>query len=144
MGRKSGITKIDLEQLKRLAEQGLTDAQISFVLKISEATLNNYKKDKKFLESLKKGKLISDAKVEESLYSRATGYSHPDVHISNYLGEITVTPITKNYPPDVTACIFWLKNRQPEKWRDDKNLKIQGDKENPLEVNLKIEVKKYI
>jgi hypothetical protein len=26
--------------------------------------------------------------------------------------------VRKHYPPDVTACIFWLKNRQPEKWRD--------------------------
>jgi hypothetical protein len=21
-------------------------------------------------------------------------------------------------PPDTTACIFWLKNRKPEEWRD--------------------------
>ena len=24
----------------------------------------------------------------------------------------------KHYPPDVTACIFWLKNRCPDEWRD--------------------------
>jgi hypothetical protein len=25
-------------------------------------------------------------------------------------------------PPDVTACIFWLKNRDPEHWRDVQNV----------------------
>jgi hypothetical protein len=26
--------------------------------------------------------------------------------------------IVEHYPPDTTACIFWLKNRQPQRWRD--------------------------
>jgi hypothetical protein len=24
----------------------------------------------------------------------------------------------EHVPPDVTACIFWLKNRKPADWRD--------------------------
>jgi hypothetical protein len=24
----------------------------------------------------------------------------------------------EHVPPDVTACIFWLKNRDPAHWRD--------------------------
>jgi hypothetical protein len=27
-------------------------------------------------------------------------------------------PCVKHLPPDVTAGIFWLKNRNPVKWRD--------------------------
>lgn len=37
------------------------------------------------------------------------------------LGEhpnIIRVPVKKIYPPDTTAAIFWLKNRQPKKWRD--------------------------
>jgi hypothetical protein len=26
--------------------------------------------------------------------------------------------VTKTLAPDTTAAIFWLKNRQPERWRD--------------------------
>ncbi len=52
------------------------------------------------------------------------GYSHPAVHVSNYQGDITLTPITKHYPPDTVAAIFWLKNRQPAKWRDTKHLDV--------------------
>jgi hypothetical protein len=38
--------------------------------------------------------------------------------VSQYEGRITITPLKKHYPPDTTACIFWLKNRQPQQWRD--------------------------
>jgi hypothetical protein len=27
-------------------------------------------------------------------------------------------PYREHVPPDVTACIFWLKNRDPAHWRD--------------------------
>lgn len=30
----------------------------------------------------------------------------------------------KEMPPDVTAQIFWVKNRKPEDWRDKKNLEL--------------------
>ena len=33
-------------------------------------------------------------------------------------GIIVKTKLIKHYPPDSTAMIFWLKNRQKEKWRD--------------------------
>ncbi|MCO6427132.1 hypothetical protein [Nitrosomonas communis] len=87
------------------------------------------------MESINKGKLEADSKVAESLYKRATGYSHPDTHVSNYQGEITLTEITKHYPPDTAAAFIWLKNRQPSKWKDkvevkeDINLNIFPPKE---------------
>ena len=31
-------------------------------------------------------------------------------------------PYVEHVPPDVTACIFWLKNRDPEHWRDVQNV----------------------
>ncbi len=33
-------------------------------------------------------------------------------------GKKRITTIEKEVPPDVTAQIYWLKNRQPQKWRD--------------------------
>ena len=98
---------------------GATDTQISKVMGVSEHTITYWKRTKpEFLEALNKGKLTKDEQVERSLLERALGYSHPDVHISNYQGEITTTKITKHYPPSEVACIFWLKNRQRQKWAD--------------------------
>jgi hypothetical protein len=31
---------------------------------------------------------------------------------------VTRVPIVEHVPPDVTAQIFWLKNRKPVEWRD--------------------------
>jgi len=107
------------EQARRLALLGQTDAEMAAFFGVSERTFHGWKKaHPEFLQSLKAGKADADAKVADALYKRALGYSHPDVHISNYQGEITVTDIVKHYPPDTGAAFIWLKNRQPEKWRD--------------------------
>jgi len=118
-GRKPKIEKINYNQIEAFGKFGLTDVQIAEALGVSKATLNNYKKKyPQFLDSLKKGKEVSDAKVVESLYKRATGYSHPDVHISNYQGVITITQIIKHYPPDPLSIAYWLNNRQPDQWKN--------------------------
>jgi hypothetical protein len=31
-------------------------------------------------------------------------------------------PYVEHVPPDVTACIFWLKNRKPSEWRDSQQM----------------------
>jgi hypothetical protein len=31
-------------------------------------------------------------------------------------------PYREHVPPDVTAQIFWLKNRKPREWRDVQNV----------------------
>jgi hypothetical protein len=33
-------------------------------------------------------------------------------------GNVTKVLYVEHVPPDVTACIFWLKNRDPAHWRD--------------------------
>lgn len=104
---------------------GATDTQIAKVMGVNEHTITYWKRTKPdFLEALNKGKLTKDEQVERSLFERAIGYSHPDTHISNYRGEITVTPIMKYFPGDVTAQIFWLKNRQRQKWADVQRTQI--------------------
>lgn len=60
-----------------------------------------------------------DPKVERSLAQKAIGYAVDTEEVrvlSN--GRIIRVPIRKYFPPDTTACIFWLKNRQPARWRD--------------------------
>lgn len=107
------------EQAYRLCLLGATDEELAEFFHVTEQTINNWKNDyPKFFESLKRGKASADANVAESLYKRAIGYSHPDVHISNFQGEITITDVTKHYPPDTGAAFIWLKNRQPNKWKD--------------------------
>jgi DNA-binding XRE family transcriptional regulator len=103
-GRPSKFDRINLDQVRKLAERGWTDAEMARFVGVTESTWNNWKKKHpEFLESLKEGKAVADGLVEWALFLRAIGFTGPD---------------GKHYPPDVTACIFWLKNRRPDQWRD--------------------------
>jgi len=116
-----------------MARAGLTDVQIAERLGISEATITNWKKDyPEFLVSLKAGKEGPDDLVEKSLFERATGYTFDSEKIVTLsmgqgLGtEVERVPIKEHCPPDVTAQIFWLKNRRPDRWRDKQEVEHTG------------------
>lgn len=107
------------EQARKLCLLGATDKELASFFEVSERTLNDWKKRHKgFLQSLKAGKQLADADVAERLYQRALGYSHPEEKVFQSGGEIITHNTTKHYPPDPTSMIFWLKNRDPDKWRD--------------------------
>ena len=117
-------------QVEKLCLLGAIDSELADFFNVCEATINNWKNDyPEFLESIKRGKQLADANVANRLYNRALGYSHEEDKIFNDQGSPLIVPTVKHYPPDTTAAIFWLKNRQPAKWRDkqeiDNNIKIE-------------------
>jgi hypothetical protein len=116
------------EQAYRLSLLGLVDEELASFFEISVDTLNEWKKvHEGFSASIKSGKKDADGDVAKKLLERAMGYSHPDVDIRVIEGKIVKTDVIKHYPPDPTALIFWLKNRNPEKWRDKKELEHSGE-----------------
>lgn len=118
-GRPSAYKPEYAVQARALCEKGWTDKEMAKFFKVAERTLNTWKdKHPEFLQSLKAGKAFADDQVEQSLFNRALGYSHPEVKVFNNEGKITTYEVTKQYPPDPVSCIFWLKNRRPEQWRD--------------------------
>lgn len=99
-----GRPKIPMPELARVeAIAGLveTDREIAIVLGVSEKTLNTWKKNPDFFQALKNGKLKLDVNVKKSLYKLAI-------------------------EGNVTACIFWLKNRDKEHWRDQQQQEHSG------------------
>lgn len=108
-----------VEQARKLALLGAIDEEIAAFFDVHFTTLYEWKLvHPEFAEAIKAGKLIADAEIASSLYHRAKGYSHDDVYPSSYEGQVTLTPIVKHYPPDTQAASLWLRNRQPQKWRD--------------------------
>jgi DNA-binding XRE family transcriptional regulator len=111
------------EQAKKLCKLGATDSDLADFFEVTEQTINNWKeKWPDFFESIKRGKVTADMEVADRLYQRALGFSHPEVDLKMYEGHIIETEIIKQYPPDPTSMIFWLKNRQPSKWRDKQDI----------------------
>lgn len=132
-GRKSIYNKEYANIVKGLCLLGATDEEIANAFNVSETTINNWKK--KYIEfslALKEGKQIADAKVAQSLFNRALGYEHEEDKIFNDQGVPLIVPTVKHYPPDTTAAIFWLKNRQPAKWREKQEVETTLKIEQPL------------
>lgn len=141
-GRPSKYKPEFVDQVYKLCtEFGADDKKLAKFFSVTVSTINKWKIDHpEFSESIKKGKDEFDTKtVEVSLFQRACGYSHPDVHISNFRGEITVTEITKHYPPDTTAIIFYLVNRQPHKWQSVNRQTDSDDPNKPSTVDFEFE-----
>lgn len=128
--------KVDFDQIEKLAELGHTDAEIGYILGYSEMTINRWKTDERFLLALKRGKAKADSEVVKSLYKRAVGFEFDEFTFERIeqrvfepeVGDFVVIPSTKvktvrkYIAPDTTAGIFWLKNRQPDRWRDKQEI----------------------
>jgi hypothetical protein len=162
-GRPSKFDTINQAQLKKLVLAGFDDSQVSDFFGVTEQSLNNYKQRyPKFFESLKDWKIEADKKVERSLYQRAIGYEYDEVtyektktgglgigfdkgevsdikHVDTYKTKVTV----KQALPDVTAQIFWLKNRKPAEWREKQEIdhKFPNDAKSVLEAVEQAETK---
>lgn len=88
------LTTDGLTLLKGWARDGLSDEQIAHNMEIVPSTLYEWKKKHpKISESLKKNKAIADYEIENALFKSAKS-------------------------GNVTAMIFWLKNRKSDKWRE--------------------------
>lgn len=123
------------EQARKYCLLGAIDKDLAVFFEVDELTINRWKDaHPEFCKALKEGKDEADAKVADRLFNRALGYSHPEDKIFNNNGTPMVVPTTKHYPPDTTACIFWLKNRQKEQWRDKQETELTGKDGGPIEV----------
>ena len=79
--------------------------QIASNMNISRSTLNEWKKKYSDIsDTLKKGKEIVDYEVENALLQSAL-------------------------KGNVTAQIFWLKNRKPNEWREKREVEINNEQQ---------------
>lgn len=88
------LTEDGLTLIEGWARDGLTDEQIAHNMGITAKTLYEWKnKFGEICKALKNGKEVVDYQVENALLKKAMS-------------------------GDVTAQIFWLKNRRRTRWRD--------------------------
>lgn len=125
------ITKEGLLKIQGWARDGLIDKQIAHNIGITEQTLNVWKKKYPSLfDALKRGKEVVDRQVENALLKRAIGYEYEEVKTfieeSDGKKKKKVEKTTKHVSGDVTAQIFWLKNRKPADWRDKRDIEHSG------------------
>lgn len=164
LGQKSAWeTKIEprLDEIAGWCREGLTDKQIAELLGICEATFYKHKAVRsELVDALKINKNIADLRVVDSLYQRAIGYEYIEEVTEAFVDgrkvkdsddvkkvkpdTIRTKKIKRFMPPDVTAQIFWLKNRQPGKWRDKKHAELIAKGDGLLKITPTMEPTKAV
>lgn len=134
------IKEDGLLKIQGWARDGLIEKQIAKNMGVAESTLRNWKNIfPEIAEALRKGKEVVDREVENALYKSALGFMQK-VKKPVRIREVEYDP--KNgkkirevekwvqveeevyVPPQVTAQIFWLKNRKPDQWREKNDLTL--------------------
>ena len=148
------LTQEGQMKLEAWARDGLTDEQISHNMGCNIRTFYVWKKNHPQIDAaLRAGKEVVDIQVENALFKRAIGYDYEEVKTT-----IETLPdgekrqraerTRKHVAGDVTAQIFWLKNRKQTVWRDRRETQLSGSVEttaqNPLEGLTRAEVRKLI
>ena len=126
------IEEEGLTLIEGWARSGLTDEQIAHNIGIRRETLYDWiNKFPNISHALKKGKEVADFEVENALYKSAIGYEYEEVktHIEDSGGgqKKRIEKTKKHVAPNVTAQIFWLKNRKSTEWRDKQNIEHSGN-----------------
>ncbi len=139
-GRPTKYDPSYCEQARKLCRLGATDVEIADFFDVTASTVSRWKLEHpEFLEALKESKSEADARVEESLYHRAVGYTYDAVKVFQHKGEeAVIVPYREHVPPCVTAGIFWLKNRQRDKWRDKVDHEHSGKDGESIKVEVEM------
>lgn len=128
-GRPSSYKPEFAAQAEKLCDLGATDQEIAEFFNVDVRTVYRWKHDHAdFCQALKVGKDSADERVERSLFQRAIGYEQDEVKIFMPAGatEPVYAPFRAKIAPDVTAAIFWLKNRRSAEWRDRREVEHSG------------------
>lgn len=119
-----------LAKTKKISQRGVSDVQLAKALDIDLSTLYDWKKKYPlFSKVLLDSKRVADEHVVNALFKSAKGYKTTETHkvikqsgtgknSKAQTGEIKT--IEKDIAPNISAGIFWLKNRQPDRWKDRK------------------------
>lgn len=110
------LTPEGLIKLEGWARAGLVDEQIAANMGISRSTLGEWKNKYSVIsDTLRVCKEVVDFQVENALLKRALGGIIEEEKLTK---EGEIVKLKREIPGDVTAQIFWLKNRKPVEWKD--------------------------
>ena len=132
-GRPTKYRPEYVDQAHKLALLGFTDEKMADFFKVEVRTIYRWKAEyNQFCQAIKAGKDDADAAVASTLYRSALGGGTVTEvkEETDAEGNVIHRKTVKELPANVTAQIFWLKNRQPQYWRD----KVVLEDETPPEV----------
>ena len=120
-GRPTHYQEEFAEQAYKLCLAGATNDELAEAFDVAPRTVDRWlQAHREFAEAVRRGRVISDGEVAHNLYRRAIGYTYETSKILLHDGAPVSVPQTVHRPPDVRACIFWLRNRRPRQWAENR------------------------
>ncbi len=121
-GRKSKYEEYvrpRLEDIKKWAESGATEKEISTALGIALSTFSDYKtKYSELTDALRTGRQKVVLDIKAALLRKALGFEYEEKRGVQKNGQTANVEIFKRYsPPDTTAAAMLLRNYDTE-WKD--------------------------
>jgi hypothetical protein len=119
MGRPSRFDADLSEQAHNYCLLGATNDELAEFFGVCPSTIDNWiARHATFGDAVRSGRVVADARVARGLYARAVGYDRTVEREIILGGELERLTSTVHYPPNVQACIFWLRNRRRRTWSD--------------------------
>lgn len=135
MGRPPGYRPEYAELARRLVRAGATRDALARAFEVAPQTISVWMgTHPDFYAAINSERWAADEKVAAALYKKATGYTRKVTKAMQHNGRPVLAEYTEEVPPDTAAAFIWLKNRQPELWRD--RHEITGADGKPLQVEL--------
>lgn len=122
---KKWLTERGLQQITAWAREGLYDYQVAKKMGIGRSTFSEWLLEyTELVEALEEGRDYADRQIENALYKSAMGYEYvEETEVNVGKGKMEIDKrVIKTQAPSVNAQIFWLKNRQPDRWRDKQEI----------------------
>jgi len=118
-GRPTTYKPENAELARKFCMLGATNDDLADCLDVSPATIDYWiKNHPDFADGVQRGRDVADACVVDKLYSRAMGFTIETKKYQLYRGEEKELRHSHYYPPDVMACMFWLRNRRRKQWSE--------------------------
>ena len=119
MGRPTRFEPEMCEQARNYCLLGATNDELADFFHVSPSTIDRWIAGRAdFSDAVKRGRVVADSRAARGLYDRAVGYERKVERSAIVGGELKPVTGTVHYPPNVQACIFWLRNRRRQTWRD--------------------------
>jgi hypothetical protein len=122
IGRPSNFDPDLCDQAHNYCLLGATNDELAEFFEVSPRTIDRWIAEQAdFGDAVRRGRVAADARVARGLYGRAVGYDRTVERMAIVAGELKPVTSTIHYPANVQACIFWLRNRRRQTWRDRPN-----------------------
>lgn len=128
-GDNKWLTEDSLFLISCWSRDGLTLTEMAQRMGVTRATISRWRKQyPDFYKATEEGYEMCNYRVENALYSRCLGYKtkevktvvYPEVD-KNGSRKVRIETTEKEVLPDVTACLSWLNNKCPDKWKRNRD-----------------------